>query len=186
MSAQMQSIFTNLARKFPETKFLKSISTLCIANFPDKDLPAVFVYKNGQLLKQFIGPMIFGSEKITIEGNVLSGVTFSLMLWHSCFHRSWMDNLYLRSYHYDDARRSSEEDESTVTQVLRAVWLRLWLAQFDAWFEKINIWMFICNNNQRYTLFIVSSSIYLMLNWSNIIINIRSIFKMEWVSSGGD
>lgn len=80
MSAQMQSIFTNLARKFPETKFLKSISTLCIANFPDKDLPAVFVYKNGQLLKQFIGPMIFGSEKITIEGNVLSGVTFSLML----------------------------------------------------------------------------------------------------------
>lgn len=67
MSSQMQAIFNDLAPKFTETKFLKSISTLCIANFPDSDLPAVFVYKNGQLIKQLIGPMIFGTQKITNE-----------------------------------------------------------------------------------------------------------------------
>lgn len=70
MSSQMQAIFNDLAPKFAETKFLKSISTLCIANFPDSDLPAVFVYKNGQLIKQLIGPMIFGTQKITNEGKL--------------------------------------------------------------------------------------------------------------------
>ena len=65
----MRQIFNDLAYKFPETKFLKSISTLCIANFPDKNLPAVFVYKNGQMLKQLIGPLIFGEDKITNDGD---------------------------------------------------------------------------------------------------------------------
>ncbi|KAH9398656.1 Phosducin-like protein 3 [Tyrophagus putrescentiae] len=64
---QMQNIFDELAPKFPATKFLKSIATLCVPNFPDSNLPAVFVYRDSQLIKQFIGPMIFGSEKITNE-----------------------------------------------------------------------------------------------------------------------
>ena len=68
MSKQMQSIFNELAPRFPATKFLKSIATLCIPNFPDANLPAVFVYHNGQLIKQMVGPMVFGTEKITVEG----------------------------------------------------------------------------------------------------------------------
>jgi len=67
MSSQMQDIFNQLAQKFPEVKFLKSISTLCIQNFPDENLPAVFIYQNGQLIKQLIGPVVFGMEKITAD-----------------------------------------------------------------------------------------------------------------------
>lgn len=66
----MQNIFDELAPKFSSTKFLKSIATLCVPNFPDTNLPAVFVYRDSQLIKQFIGPMIFGAEKITSEGNI--------------------------------------------------------------------------------------------------------------------
>lgn len=66
----MQNIFDELAPRFPGTKFLKSIATLCVPNFPDTNLPAVFVYRDSQLIKQFIGPMIFGAEKITSEGNI--------------------------------------------------------------------------------------------------------------------
>ena len=71
MSSLMQSLLNELAIKFKETKFLKSISTLCIANFPDENLPSIFVYHNGQLIKQLIGPIVFGTEKITLDGKEL-------------------------------------------------------------------------------------------------------------------
>jgi len=43
-----------LAAKFPQTKFLKSIATMCIPNYPDRNLPTVFVYHQGNLIKQWI------------------------------------------------------------------------------------------------------------------------------------
>ncbi|XP_052249723.1 LOW QUALITY PROTEIN: phosducin-like protein 3 [Dreissena polymorpha] len=51
---------SNLAQKFPETKFLSSVSSLCIPNYPDKNLPTIFVYKEGEMKKQFVGPLAFG------------------------------------------------------------------------------------------------------------------------------
>lgn len=49
----------SLARKFPTTKFLKSISTTCIPNWPDSNLPTIFIYQNGNMVKQIIGPLEF-------------------------------------------------------------------------------------------------------------------------------
>nr|KAG5701304.1 hypothetical protein BaRGS_020666 [Batillaria attramentaria] len=57
----------NLARKFPETKFLKSISSLCIPNYPDKNLPTIFVYFENDLKKQFVGPLAFGGMNLKQE-----------------------------------------------------------------------------------------------------------------------
>lgn len=39
-----------MAIKHPKTKFLRSIATKCVENMVDKDLPAVFFYKDGDLL----------------------------------------------------------------------------------------------------------------------------------------
>ncbi|XP_033230400.1 viral IAP-associated factor homolog [Belonocnema kinseyi] len=58
---------SNLARKFPMTKFLKSISTTCIPNWPDSKVPTIFVYRNGEMLKQFIGPVELRGMKLTVE-----------------------------------------------------------------------------------------------------------------------
>jgi len=44
----------HLASKFPNTKFLKSIATLCIPNYPDRNLPTIFVYQNNNLMKQWV------------------------------------------------------------------------------------------------------------------------------------
>lgn len=55
----------NLARKFPATKFLKSISTTCIPNWPDSNLPCIFVYHSGNMIKQFIGPIELRGMKLT-------------------------------------------------------------------------------------------------------------------------
>lgn len=57
----------NLARKFPATKFLKSISTICIPNWPDRNLPTIFIYHNGNMIKQIIGAIELRGMKLTEE-----------------------------------------------------------------------------------------------------------------------
>ena len=56
-----------LAQKFPVTKFLKSISTTCIPNYPDKNLPTIFIYHNGEMKKQHIGPIAFDGMNCSLE-----------------------------------------------------------------------------------------------------------------------
>uniref|UniRef100_A0A3B3ZN61 Phosducin-like protein 3 n=2 Tax=Periophthalmus magnuspinnatus TaxID=409849 RepID=A0A3B3ZN61_9GOBI len=56
-----------LARKFPQTKFLKSISTTCIPNYPDHNLPTIFVYYEGDMKAQFIGPLVFGGMNLKVD-----------------------------------------------------------------------------------------------------------------------
>jgi len=59
----------SLARKFPATKFLKSISTTCIPNWPDSNLPTIFIYHKGNMVKQIIGPLEFRGMKLSEAGN---------------------------------------------------------------------------------------------------------------------
>lgn len=56
-----------LARKFPQTKFLKSISTTCIPNYPDHNLPTIFVYFEGDMKAQYIGPLVFGGMNLKAD-----------------------------------------------------------------------------------------------------------------------
>lgn len=56
---------TVLARKFKDVKFVKAISTTCIPNYPDKNLPTIFVYRDGDIRAQFIGPLVFGGMNLT-------------------------------------------------------------------------------------------------------------------------
>nr|XP_042123511.1 phosducin-like protein 3 [Peromyscus maniculatus bairdii] len=55
---------SRLARKFPDVKFIKAILTTCIPNYPDRNLPTVFVYLEGDIKAQFIGPLVFGSMNL--------------------------------------------------------------------------------------------------------------------------
>lgn len=59
--------FSRLARKFPDVKFIKAISTTCIPNYPDRNLPTIFVYLEGDIKAQFIGPLVFGGMNLTID-----------------------------------------------------------------------------------------------------------------------
>lgn len=55
----------NLAPRFPTVKFLKSISTTCIPNYPDRNLPTIFIYFEGELKKQIVGPLEFRGPNLT-------------------------------------------------------------------------------------------------------------------------
>lgn len=57
---------SELASRFPTTKFIKSISTTCIPNYPDKNLPTLFIYYEGKMKHQMVGPNEFRSN-LTLE-----------------------------------------------------------------------------------------------------------------------
>ncbi|XP_020831000.1 phosducin-like protein 2 [Phascolarctos cinereus] len=56
-----------LARKFPETKFVKAVVNSCIQHYHDSCLPTVFVYKNGQIEGKFIGIIECGGINLKLE-----------------------------------------------------------------------------------------------------------------------
>ncbi|CAK1547520.1 unnamed protein product [Leptosia nina] len=56
-----------LAAKYPYTKFLKAIAQTCIPNFPERNLPSVFVYFEGDLKKQFVGPHELRGTSLTCD-----------------------------------------------------------------------------------------------------------------------
>lgn len=70
LCALINQHMSQLARKFPQTKFLKSISTTCIPNYPDRNLPTIFVYLEGEMKAQFIGPLVFGGMNLKVEGMI--------------------------------------------------------------------------------------------------------------------
>lgn len=56
-----------LSGKFPYTKFLKSIAQTCIPNYPEKNLPSMFIYHQGEMKKQIVGPLEFRGPTITCD-----------------------------------------------------------------------------------------------------------------------
>ncbi|KAL6551425.1 hypothetical protein OROGR_007579 [Orobanche gracilis] len=50
----------DLAKRYPSTKFVKIISTDCIPNYPDRNLPTILVYYNGAVKATHVGIHSFG------------------------------------------------------------------------------------------------------------------------------
>ena len=56
LCALVNEYMNRLAPRFPTTKFIRAISTTCIPNYPDKNVPTIFVYYEGAMKSQIIGP----------------------------------------------------------------------------------------------------------------------------------
>jgi len=65
LCALLNEYLNRLAAKFPCTKFIRSISTTCIPNYPDKNLPTIFVYYEGGMKGQLVGPHEFRGMNLT-------------------------------------------------------------------------------------------------------------------------
>lgn len=46
----------------PFSSLIKTCLQQCVPNYPDRNLPTVFVYRNGQLVVQWIGGGNFGKD----------------------------------------------------------------------------------------------------------------------------
>merc|ERR1711874_483747 len=67
LCALINEYMNRLAPRFPCTKFIKAISTTCIPNYPDKNLPTIFVYYEGNMKGQLIGPEQFRGMNLTAD-----------------------------------------------------------------------------------------------------------------------
>uniref|UniRef100_A0A2K5RQD0 Phosducin-like protein 3 n=1 Tax=Cebus imitator TaxID=2715852 RepID=A0A2K5RQD0_CEBIM len=65
LCALINQHLSGLASKFPDVKFIKAISTTCMPNYPDRNLPTIFVYLEGDIKAEFIGRLVFGGMNLT-------------------------------------------------------------------------------------------------------------------------
>ena len=65
--AILADCFTQLAARHCRTKFVKIISTDCIANFPDAKLPTVLLYHEGKCVKSLAGLALWGGKRASAE-----------------------------------------------------------------------------------------------------------------------
>lgn len=61
-----------LAKRYPATKFVKIISTDCIPNYPDRNVPTILVYNNSAVKATYVGLHHFGGRKCTPESVALA------------------------------------------------------------------------------------------------------------------
>ncbi|KAI8471578.1 MAG: thioredoxin-like protein [Monoraphidium minutum] len=68
----LEECLRDLAREYPNTRFLKIVSTSCIPNYPDQNLPTVLVYHGGACQRHIIGLAPFGGGRATPEQAALA------------------------------------------------------------------------------------------------------------------
>lgn len=61
-----------LAPKFRYVKFLKIKSTQAIENWPERNLPTIFIYEKGALKTQILTLSRFGGKTATADGNAFN------------------------------------------------------------------------------------------------------------------
>lgn len=67
---------TELAHKYPSTRFVKITSTSCIPNYPDQNLPTLLLYHERTCVKHMIGLAQFGGQRATPEAVAMALNTY--------------------------------------------------------------------------------------------------------------
>ncbi|KAF8705759.1 hypothetical protein HU200_030962 [Digitaria exilis] len=68
----LQNCLEELSTRYPATKFVKIISTDCIPNYPDRNVPTILVYNNSAVKGTYVGLQKFGGKRCTPESVALA------------------------------------------------------------------------------------------------------------------
>ncbi|KAG5176960.1 thioredoxin-like protein [Tribonema minus] len=63
----MEAALRSVAARFPEVKFVRIRSTQAVENWPDANLPTLFVYRGGALARQLITAAALGGKRMTAD-----------------------------------------------------------------------------------------------------------------------
>lgn len=63
----MEEALLSLAPKFRAVKFIKIRSTQAVENWPDKNLPTIFAYNQGELQQQMLTARTLGGDAMRAE-----------------------------------------------------------------------------------------------------------------------
>jgi len=78
----LQNCLEELATRYSATKFVKIISTDCIPNYPDRNVPTILVYNNSAVKGTYVGLQKFGGKRCTPEcklSELVSHIRFLLI-----------------------------------------------------------------------------------------------------------
>ena len=68
LSQHFHSLLTRLAAAHPSTKFLSIPAGLCIPNYPDKNVPTLLIYRNGELSGNVVAGAGLNGMKTSVRG----------------------------------------------------------------------------------------------------------------------
>ena len=68
LSQHLRPLLSRLASAHPSTKFLSIPADLCIPNYPDKNVPTLLVYRNGDMVGNIVAGMGLKGMKTTVRG----------------------------------------------------------------------------------------------------------------------
>jgi thioredoxin-like negative regulator of GroEL len=63
----MNRHLSELAQRYKAVKFLKIVADQCIPNYPDRNVPTLLVYVDGDIRANMIGAVLFGGMKMTVD-----------------------------------------------------------------------------------------------------------------------
>ncbi|KAI8144497.1 thioredoxin-like protein [Fennellomyces sp. T-0311] len=63
----MNQHLAELAKEFKSTKFVKIVSDQCIPNYPDRNVPTLLVYGEGDIKANIVGAIAFGGMNMTVS-----------------------------------------------------------------------------------------------------------------------
>lgn len=67
-SRLLTELWRELARKFGDVKFCEMRADLCIEGYPERNTPAILVYRNGDIQKQLVTLSELGGKSTSLEG----------------------------------------------------------------------------------------------------------------------
>jgi hypothetical protein len=68
LSQHLRPLLVRVAAAHPATKFLSIPAQLCIPNYPDKNVPTLLVYRDGEMLGQVVAGMGLNGMRTTVKG----------------------------------------------------------------------------------------------------------------------
>jgi len=77
---QLNQFLVQLAKKYKTTKFVKIIGDLCIENYPDRNLPTIIIYNNGEIVTQLVGLETSLSGGLTMKLTELENLLYSYQI----------------------------------------------------------------------------------------------------------
>lgn len=68
LAQHFRPLLARVAVAHPSTKFLSIPSELCIPNYPDKNVPTLLIYRNGEMVGNVVAGMGLNGMKTTAQG----------------------------------------------------------------------------------------------------------------------
>ena len=68
LSQHLRPLLQQVAAAHPETKFLAIQAQMCIPNYPDRNVPTLLVYRNGDMVGNVVAGMGLKGMKTTAKG----------------------------------------------------------------------------------------------------------------------